>query len=174
MRALAALGVVLLTGLTTGCGGAHTAKSLTVVKTAATLPTAQGDQRIYGQIRSVTRDGGRYLLRIDPAWFLTGITANVAQAQDEHRTCKPAACPPVANDVHVVNESHRTYTYVLPANARGTVLVTSTGRRTIGAAQLAALVAHRSPIKLFEPLASGVWLLVHIDTVRTFAQQYVP
>src|SRR5262245_23268825 len=122
----------------------------------------------------MVRDGNRYLLKIDPAWFLTGITANVAQAQDEHRTCKPAACPPVANDVHVVNESHRTYTYVLPAGASGTVLVTSTGRRTITAAQLAQLVAHRSPIKLYEPLASGVWLLVHIDRVRTFAQQYVP
>jgi hypothetical protein len=54
------------------------------------------------------------------------------------------------------------------------VLVSSSDRHTITAQQLAALLAHKSPLKLFEPLASGVWLLVHIDTVRTFAQQYVP
>jgi hypothetical protein len=52
--------------------------------------------------------------------------------------------------------------------------VSSTGRRTITAAQLAQLAARRSPLKLFEPLQSGMWLLVHIDTLRAFAQQYVP
>ena len=157
--------------LAAGCGGTRTVVT-TVVK--APPPSATGDQRIYGQIRSVRRDGDTYLLRIDPAWFLTGIAANVAQAQDEHVACAPAACPPVANDVHVVDETHRTLTYVLPAATRGTVLVTSSDRRTISANQLADLVAHKSALKLFEPLASGVWLLVHIDTVKTFAQQYRP
>ena len=42
------------------------------------------------------------------------------------------------------------------------------------AAQLAQLVAGTSPLKLFEPLSTGVWVLVHVDTVRTFAQQYRP
>jgi hypothetical protein len=44
---------------------------------------------------------------------------------------------------------------------------------TITAAELAQIVAGTSSLKLFEPL-SGVWILVHGDTVRTFAQQYCP
>jgi hypothetical protein len=39
---------------------------------------------------------------------------------------------------------------------------------------LAQIVAGKSSLKLFEPLSSGVWILVHVDTVRTFAQQYRP
>ena len=164
---------MLVLTLAAGCGGIRTVvKTTTIVKVPP--PNASADQRIYGQIRAVTRDGDRYLLKIDPAWFLTGVTANVAQAEDQHMTCAPSDCPPVANDVHVVDEGHRTLTYLLPATTRGTVLVSSTGRRTISVAQLAQLVAHRSPLKLFEPLQSGMWLLVHIDTVRAFAQQYVP
>jgi GMP synthase-like glutamine amidotransferase len=170
-RAFLAAAVVAVALLAAGCGGTRTVVK-TVVRTPP--PSATGDQRVYGQIRSVTPHGDGYLLRIDPAWFLTGITANVAQAEDEHVKCAPSSCPPVANDVHVVDETHRPYTYILPAATRGTVLVTSSGRRTITAGQLADLVAHRSALKLFEPLQSGVWLLVHIDTVRTFAQQYVP
>ena len=44
----------------------------------------------------------------------------------------------------------------------------------VTAAQLAQIVAGKSPLKLFESLTSGVWLLVHVDTVRSFAQQYEP
>ena len=133
-----------------------------------------GKQWLHGEIRFVRRDGDRYLLGLDPSWFTSGVTANVAQAQDQHRTCAPAACPPVDNDNYVVDESHRVLTFVLPAATRGTVLVSSSDRRRIGAAELARLVAGRSTVKMFEPLQSGVWVLVRIDTVQTFAQQYVP
>ncbi len=44
----------------------------------------------------------------------------------------------------------------------------------ITTAQLAELVADKRSLKLFEPLSSGVWILVHGDRVRTFAQQYIP
>ena len=63
---------------------------------------------------------------------------------------------------------------------RGTVLVRNGANggpfptTTITASDLAGLVAGKSSIRLFEPLSSGVWILVHGDTVRTFAQQYVP
>src|SRR6478736_8070370 len=173
MRVSAFAAAVVLGCLAAGCGSTHTVEVTTTV-VSRPLPSAIGDQRIYGQIKSVTPTGGHYLLRIDPAWFLNGITANVAQAEDQHRTCAPAACPPVPDDFYVVDESHRTLTYVLPWSTTGTVLVSSSERRTITARQLAALVNHTSPLKLFEPLQSGMWLLVHIDTVRTFAQQYVP
>ncbi len=99
----------------------------------------------------------------------------MAQAEDDGVTCKAAACAPVANDNYVVDEGHRLLTFFLPASVHGTVL---SGRglaeKTITAAQLADLVAGQSPVKLFEPLDSGVWILVHNDTVRSFAQQYHP
>lgn len=175
MRTLAFLG--LLGVLLAGCGGTRTVvATTTVVRSAAPSPT--GDQRIYGTIASLRRDGGRYLLRFDPAWFTSGITANVVQAADQGMTCQPSACPPVPNDNLVVDEGHRLLTYVLPLGARGTVLAGggANGFRptTITATQLARLVAGTSTLKLFEPLATGVWLLVHVDTVRTFAQQYRP
>ena len=108
------------------------------------------------------------------------MTANVAQAEDQGTPCQPSACPPVANDNYVVGEGHRALTYIVPTGVRGTVLTRNgtTGgpfpSTTITTAQLAQLVAGKSPLKLFEPLSSGVWILVHGDTVRTFAQQYVP
>src|SRR4029453_1096783 len=142
--------------------------------------TATGDQRLYGQIKSLVRRGNHSELRFDPASFLSGVTANVAQAQDQGIRCEPSACPPVANDNKVVDEGHRGLTYIVPTSVRGTVLTRNGANggpfpsTRITAAQLAQLIAGKSSLKLFEPLSSGVWILVHGDTVRTFAQQYVP
>jgi hypothetical protein len=44
----------------------------------------------------------------------------------------------------------------------------------ITASQLADIVNGTSKLKLFEPLESGVWLIVHGDTVRSIDQQYQP
>jgi hypothetical protein len=173
--------VVLLTALAAGCAGDRTVeRTVTVDRKTDAAPSATGDQRLYGTIKSLVRNGDGYELRFDPAWFLSGLAANVAQAEDQGTRCRPSACPPVANDNYVVDESHRVVTYIVPTGVRGKVL-TRTGSSggpfpatTITAAQLAQLVGGRSPLKLFEPLTSGVWILVHGDTVRTFAQQYVP
>jgi hypothetical protein len=173
MRRLAvALGVLALTA---GCGSTKTVvqtRTETVIRPAS--PFTTGDQWFHVQIRSIARDGDHFLVRVDPSWFLSGIAANVAQAQDQGRRCKPDACQPVDNDNYVVEESHRAYTFILPDSAHGTVLTSSSDRRTISAAELAALVHKTSSLHLFESLQSGVWIYVHIDTVRTFAQQYVP
>jgi len=179
--------------LAAGCGGggarkavrtvtvqkAAVAKTVAVQQKPADL-SATGDQRLYGLVKSLERKGDHYELRFDPAFFLSGVTANVAQAEDEHTPCQPSACPPVANDNSVVDEGDRLLTYLVPADVRGTVL-TKTGSSggpfpatTITAAQLAQILAGQSSLKLFEPLSSGVWILVHGDTVRTFAQQYRP
>ncbi len=162
----------MLTALAAGCGSTRTVTK-TVTVPGAGLGT--GDQRLYGHIRSIQPYGNRYLLRFDPAWFTTGLTANVAQAEDQGMTCKAAGCAPVANDNYVVDESHRLLTFYLPASARGTVLSGGgIAEKTITAAQLAGLVAGQSPVKLYEPLDSGIWIRVHNDTVRSFAQQYHP
>jgi len=179
--------------LAAGCGSGGTrnvVRTVTVQKAAVaktvavkqkpTALSATGDQRLYGQVESLERKGDHYELRFDPTFFLSGVTANVAQAEDQHTSCQPSACPPVANDNYVVGEGHRLLTYLVPADVQGTVLTTSGSSggpfpaTTITAAQLAQITAGESSLKLFEPLSSGVWIVVHGDTVGTFAQQYRP
>jgi hypothetical protein len=181
VRTVAIVSAILLVAVSGGCGGSRTVvKTVTVDRRAPAALSATGDQRLYGQIKSLVQRGDQYELRFDPAWFLSGVTANVAQAQDEGIRCEPSACPPVANDNKVVDEGHRVLTYIVPPSVRGTVLTRNgtTGgpfpATRITTVQLAQLVAGKSSLKLFEPLSSGVWILVHGDTVRTFAQQYVP
>ena len=176
MRSVTIIAAAALLAAVAGCGGTRT-----VVRTV-TVPAKQsatGDQRLYGRIVSLRRRGGHYELRFDPASFLSGVTANVAQAQDQGTRCRPSACPPVANDNYVVDDGHRAFVYVVPPGVRGTVLTRGPKGldlpgKTVTASQLAQLVAGESPLKLYEPLSSGMWILVHIDTVRAFAQQYVP
>ena len=179
-RLLAIVGTgLLLAVVAAGCGPTRTVvKTVTVERTRSSPLSATGDLRIYGHVKSLTRDGDGYDLRFDPAWLTTGLTANVGQAEDQGTPCQPRACPPVANDSYVIDEGHRLLTFIVPAGARGTVLAKggSIGFRptTITAAQLAQLVAGKTSLKLYEPLSTGVWILVHVDTVRTFAQQYFP
>jgi hypothetical protein len=117
-------------------------------------------------------------LRFDPAWLVGGVTANVAHAEDTGIVCRPSACPAVANDNYLVDEAHRLLVFTVPAGVRGSVLEKGGSNgflgSTITATQLAQLVDGERPVRLFEPLSTGVWILVHSDSVRTFAQQYHP
>jgi hypothetical protein len=168
------LGLALLAVLLAGCGGTTT-KTVTVVRTLPQKLGGNADQQLFGHVKSIAPARGGYLLRFDPSWLVTGVTANVAAAEDEGTACKPTSCPPVPNDVYAVDESHRLLTFLLPARTRGTVLVGGgLNTKTVGAAELARIVAGTSSLKLFEPLDSGVWIRVHSDTVQTFAQQYRP
>jgi hypothetical protein len=169
--------VVVAALLVAGCGSARTVTRTVTVEAPQQLGGG-ADQVIYGRIVSMSPAAGGYFLRFDPAWWLTGITANVALAHAEHRTCSTPGCTevPVPNDYYALDEGHGTLTYVLPHTAHGTVLTKPLrfpGTR-IGADRLARLVAQGPRADLFEPLASGVWLRVHSDTVREFAQQYRP
>jgi hypothetical protein len=174
MRKLVLVAAVLVVA---GCGATKT-----VVRTVAAPPTASpgpaGLQRFYGQIRSLRRVGDHYELRFDPAFLVSGITANVAAAEAQGLHCKPSTCPAVPNDNYVVDEGHRTLTFLVPSSVRGTVLTRKGSgpfpATRITAAQFEQIVAGKSPLKLFEPLSSGMWILVHGDTVQGFAQQYVP
>ena len=124
--------------LAAGCGGggaqkvvravtpqqkAAVARTVAVQQKAAAL-SATGDQRLYGQVKSLERKGDYYELRFDPAWFLSGVAANVAKAEDQHTACRPSDCPPVDNDNYVVDEGHRLLTYLVPADVRGGVITT--------------------------------------------------
>lgn len=164
---------LVLAAVAAGCGS-----TTTVTRTVPPAPSATGDQRIFGHIKSLQLKSGHYELRFDPALLVGGVTGNVAQAEDTGTVCEPSACPPVANDNYVIDEGHRVLVFIVPADVHGTVLIKGGTNGFLGtsiaASQLAQLVAGSSSLQLFEPLSTGVWILVHSDTVRTFAQQYHP
>ena len=135
----------------------------------------QCDDRTFGHISSLTRKDTRYEMRFDPAWFTSGTTANAAAAEDG--VVEPGE--PVPNDNYRVEEGHRLLTYLVPPNAHVTVLTrqgdpSNFGATPITVAELAQLVNGEKPVELFEPLDSGVWIRVNIDTVCALDQQYQP
>ena len=83
MRGLALVGSSLLLQVSLRVAAAATRSSgtVTVERGASAAPTATGDQRLYGRITSLVRRGDHFELRFDPAWFLSALTANVAQAR---------------------------------------------------------------------------------------------
>jgi hypothetical protein len=147
-----------------------------VTKTKTVVAQPCGD-RIYGHIGSLTRAGDHFELRFDPAWFTSGVTANTAAAEDG--VVPPGQ--PVPNDNYVVEEGHRLLTYLLPATAHVTVLAKGGALDSNGFAATAIAVPELERIvnggnhrPLFEPLGSGVWIRVHVDSVCSLDQQYRP
>jgi hypothetical protein len=141
----------------------------------AVSATAPCGDRSYGHISSLKRTGDGFRMRFDPAWFTSGVTANVAAAEDG--VVEPGE--PVPNDNYVVDEGHRLLTYLVPADAHVTVLTHQGDPANFGATpitvdELSRLVAGDKPVDLFEPLDTGVWIGVKIDTVCSIDQQYRP
>jgi hypothetical protein len=140
-------------------------------KTVAVKPC--GD-RIFGHIESLERTGDHFELRFDPAWFTSGVTANTAAAEDG--AVDPGQ--PVPNDNYVVEESHRLLTYLVPETAHVTVLTRDAagplGETPSTVSELEQIVNGGQHRPLFEPLDSGVWIRVHVDSVCSLDQQYRP
>jgi hypothetical protein len=158
-----------------GCGGTKTVtKTVTVSETAKTGVGPPGDIVEFGHVKSLTRKGSGFVMRFDPEWFLSGVTANTAAAEDG--TVPPGE--PVPNDNYRVDEGHRVLTYLVPANAQVTVLTkgANLSGTPITVAQLAQIVEGKNPLPhpLFEPITTGFWIQIHIDTVRSVKQQYIP
>jgi len=129
--------------------------------------------RTFGHIHSLARASGRWVMRFDPAWFTSGETANVAAAEDG--VVQPGE--PVPNDNYRIDEGHRLLTYFVAPDARVRVLARQGdrfGERAITFSELAQLTRGAKPIELFEPLDTGVWIRVHVDTVCELEQQYLP
>jgi hypothetical protein len=77
--------------------------------------TQPGQQTLFGHIVSLRRSGGRFVLRFDPSWHLSGYPAEeVMLAQTGSRD--------VPNDSVEVDETHRALSFLVPASARVTVL----------------------------------------------------
>jgi hypothetical protein len=173
VKAGALLFAVVVAVVSTACGSTKTVtKTVTVDETAKRNVGTPLERVEFGFIKSLTRKGSNYELRFDPAWHLVGETANVAAAEDG------AVAPgePVPNDSYTVDEGHRLLTYKVPPGARVSVLKDSPAGKPVTVAQLAELVAGKNPLprKLFEPLSTGFWIRVRIDTVRSLDQQYRP
>jgi hypothetical protein len=127
--------------------------------TFATLPRAMpaGQQSLYGHISSLTRKGSRYLLRFDPAWLLSGLTASRAARED-------TGSGDVPNDTYSRDETHKLLTFLVPADAKVTVLrrATCSSRTTV-----AKIAKSAMPQRCF-------WIQVRIDSVRSIDEQYHP
>jgi hypothetical protein len=133
----------------------------------------QCGDRIFGHISSLVPDGDHYELRFDPAWFTSGVTAAAAAAEDG----VVAPGEPVPNDNYRVEEGHRLLTYLVPTDTPVTVLTRqgdSFGSTAITVSELAQIVRGEEPVELFEPLATGVWIRVSVDTVCALDHQYEP
>ena len=87
-----------------GCGSTKTVtRTVTVSATAKSGAGAPRQVVEYGYLKSLKPKGGTYELRFDPAWLLTGKTANVAQseeAKDAKRTVPNAIM--IANDKLII------------------------------------------------------------------------
>ncbi len=135
--------------------------------------TEQCGDRIFGHISALTRKGDQYEMRFDPAWITSGVTANTAAAEDG--VVEPGE--PVPNDNYEIDEGDRLLTYLVPRDAPVTVLTNDgTGiiSTPITVSELVQLVNGATPIKLFEPLDTGFWTRVHVDTVCALDHQYRP
>ena len=179
-------GLALLTGLVvvavvSGCGSTTTVTETTTVTKTVTVsntePTGLGAPRVrveFGHVKSLTRKGDHYEMRFDPALILTGVTASTAAAEDG--AVEPGE--PVPNDNYVVDESPRAYTYLVADDARVTILVRSDPEKWAptreSVTELKKILVGTSDLDLFEPLDTGVWITVDVDTVRAVYQQYKP
>jgi hypothetical protein len=167
----ALLAVAVLVVTAAGCGSTKTVtRTVTVTREATGLPR---ELVFYGHVRSLKPAGDGFELRVDPALWLGGLTAQRAAVQD--RAIAPGE--PVPNDYYIRDEGHELLTYRVPGTARVTVLTYKAGIKgtPITAAEYAGLLAGRNPrhIRLFEPQA-GFWIRVATDTVRSMEQQYQP
>jgi hypothetical protein len=129
----------------------------------------------YAHVKSLRRRGGRFVMRVDPALWLSGLTAYHAAVED--KAIAPGDAVP--NDYYIRDSDHRLLTYRVTSNARVTVLTRGGSgplpTTTISVAELAQIVQGKNPKhrRLLEPKA-GFWLRVAIDSVISLDQQYQP
>jgi hypothetical protein len=158
MRVILCCALVSLAAV--GCGSTKT-----VTRTVTVSPTAKNG---VGPPREVV-EYGYFELRFDPAWLLTGKTANQAALEDTGSSDVP-------NDNYVVNESTRAYTFLVSPSAHVTVLKEGVNGSPITVGQLAQLANGGNPFPkpLFEPISTGFWISIRNDTVGSLEQQYHP
>lgn len=124
----------------------------------------------YGHIKSIKAVGGAYELKLDPAYWLEGVTAQRASGQKD-----------VPNDYFILDPDHELLTYKLPANASATVLTNASNIKStrVPISELAQIVKggnpkHRPLLENGSLRTLGYWVKTKIDTVVSIDQQYQP
>lgn len=128
----------------------------------------------YGYVRSLVRAAGAYRMRFDPALWLSGETASRAAVEDG--VIQPGETVP--NDYYIRNASKKQLAYLVPRNARITVVTNPGGgpRSTrIPVSELPAILKGGNP-KRRELYGRGLgyWARVAGDRVVALDQQYQP
>jgi hypothetical protein len=126
---------------------------------------------LYGHIESMRKQGSRFEIRFDPAWFLTGHAAEQAAYED-------TGSRDVPNDSYVVEEGHRLLSFYVLPSARITVLTHVTNSTPVSAGELYALVNGRNPRhrRGLQP-GAAFWLRIgdkYPNPAVTVDQQYHP
>ena len=125
---------------------------------------------LYAHAKTLVRRLGHWEHRVDPALFLSGLTAQRAAVEDG--AIGPGEAVP--NDFYTRDESHRLLTFRVAPGAHVTVMTRGPKATPITVPELArALAGKPTPHRLFEPQA-GFWIRVAGDTVRGIDQQYTP
>jgi hypothetical protein len=175
--------MVCVVGAAPSVGAALAAAALLAAAASAAAPSpflpkppfAGPSQAVrFAYVVSLTRTGGRWQARVDPAEFLTGTTANRAAAEDG--VVKPGE--PVPNDGYIRSEGYELLSYVVAPGVHVTVVTNDgTGIRAtaVSVAELAQIVRGKNPRHrpLFEP-KNGFWLRIAGDRIVAFDQQYTP
>jgi hypothetical protein len=136
------------------------------------LPAAApaGQMTQYGHIKTLKRVAGRVEMRFDPAWVTQGLTASRASLAD-------TGSSEVLDDHYYIEAGHRLLTYIVAPTAKIRVMLNSGANpklTPIKLAELSRIVNGGPHRKLWEPLSTGVWIRVQIDTIREINQQYIP
>jgi hypothetical protein len=155
-----------------------TSKSEATPLLAVQLPpaAAAGQMVLYGHIKSLARKSGRFEMRFDPAWWLTGVAAEGAAVEDGAISPRDS----VPNDYYVVDEGHRLLRYVVAAKAPVTIITAGAGHAKISVSELAQLLSGNNPRRrsLLGPIRGfGFWIRVgdkYPNPVLSLDQQYQP
>jgi hypothetical protein len=170
--------VALVAAVSAGSAPVERSSTTFVPPVSAFLPKGMfGPSQLvfFGYVKSLTRSGSRYTMRVDPSLILTGITATAAGVEDG--VLRPGELPP--NDYYERNESKRLLTIRVPPNAHVTVIVNpGEGPRSaaVSVSEFAQIVKGRNPRKrpgLWGP-ASGFWIRIRSDQALALDQAYRP
>ena len=166
---VAALGALWLAGSAHPTDSARTAPAASPFLPAAPFGPPR-EVVLYAHAKSLVRHGAHWELRVDPALFLSGLTAQRAAVEDG--AIGPGEAVP--NDYYTRDDSHRLLTFRVAPRAHVTVMTRGPKATSITVPELArALAGKKTPHPLWEPQA-GYWVRVAGDTVRGLDQQYTP
>jgi hypothetical protein len=131
----------------------------------------------FGYIKSLTPKGSSYVLRLHPAFFLTGSTADAAAVAAG--VIKPGEH--IDNDYYIVQvPAGIMLAYTVPASAKVTVITIQSKPKKITVKQLAQVLKRTSPfqktlIDAGKPkFFLGYWLSLKNGVVFSIDQQFQP